>query len=168
MSCLGKRCTFYWNCALGETCRSGSCVQRCRNHDHCGLNESCCSYEGSSGVCRGSCLGNRCKNDQDCAPGEHCSGKYFKVRSNDRKCGSEACDSKTETKSETGGRIAGAVVTPFTVVFVCLCVGCCSRKRKASRESRESISQRHENRPIPIRRVVEQHEDERQSQQQRQ
>ena len=117
-------------------------------------------------MCRGSCLGNSCNNNQDCAPGEHCSGKYFKVCSNDRKGGCEACDSKTETKSETGWRIAVGLVTPFTVVVVCLCVGCCSRKRKASRESRESIRQRHENRQIAIRRTVEQHEVKRQAQQQ--
>ena len=117
MSCLVKRCTFYWNCAQGEACRSGSCVQRCKNHENCELNESCCRYEARSGVCRRFCLGNRCENSQNFAPGEHCSGKYFKVCSNDRKCESEACDSKTETKSETGWGMAVGVVT-----FCCNCL----------------------------------------------
>ena len=156
----------FFYCAQGEACHSGSCVQTCKNHEHCGLNESCCRHEERSGVCRGSCLGNSCKNNQHCAPGEHCSGKISKCVATTGKVDVRHATQKTETKSETGWRIAVALVTPFTVVVVCLCVGCCSRKRKASRESRESIRQRHENRQIPIRRTVEQHEVKRQSQQQ--
>ena len=86
----------------------------------------------------------------DCSTG-HCSD-------NDRKCASGACDSKKESKSEnkniTIWLLVVGIVIPFTVVIVSLCIICCSRKRKASEKSRESINQRHENIQIPNRRTT--------------
>ena len=130
-------------------------------------------------MCLTSCLGIRCNNDEDCASGKHCSGTYHKVCSrthtaqacytngdcstgqccdDDRKCASGACDSKKESKSESNNitiwLLVVGLVIPFTVVIVSLCIICCSRKRKASEKSRETISERHENIQIPTKRTT--------------
>ena len=180
------------DCAQGETCHHGLCVQKCKNREHCGLNKFCCGYQQSSGMCLTSCLGVSCQNDQDCASDEHCSGTHRVYNkecprtltaracytngdcSTGQCCGDNwnctagACDPEKESKSGSKNMTIWLLVcpaTPFAVGLVCLCVICCSIKRKAYGQSRESISHRHENIQIPTKRTEEQREDERRSQQ---
>ena len=131
-----------------------SIIQRYKNREQSVLNESCCGFQERwyYKVCSRRCIVQACNTNGNCSTGQYCGDS--------RKCTAGASDSRkgsqSESKNETGWRVIVGLVTPFTVVLVCLCVGCCLRKRKASRELRESICQRHENIQLPIRRTLEQ------------